>query len=446
MNFRTTLILIVLLVVVAGLAMYWRAQDVADNGGSGAVATSDQPAELGFATPGALSAVTIRSGQSTLSLERSGDAWRITAPLAAAADRFEVETFLSRVILPAVTPTDIVSGDFVPAATVSLDAGGGRVRSFELSQPAATGDVFVRADGRVWVAGFGPTSMDRMTDLRALAGQLRSHELVAAASNDIHRIVVERDGQTIELEHGELGWRIVRPAEAAAVEASADEAEVARLLIAATGLKATSFPAGNSELGPEATTVELHVHREDATTQAEAGSGPRVLTLKIGGYQDIRRQSVLVTVEGEGQERTLAAVPAASVEAFRVTALELRTKEVVSIPATVTKVTVGRSQDGAVVDFPVARMEANSALAELLTAMRPLRALRYLEALPQGAPAYRIAFVGDDRTVNLDLHSPGPWVGVYNGTAFELPASVGSLVEQLLAPPVPAAATPQESK
>ncbi len=333
MNFKTTLVLIVLL-AVAAIALFVTSRN-GESDPADATASGDGK-KLIDVTSDQVTRVTVTPFIGDIfTLEKSGADWRLTAPVSAPAETFEVDSLLRAVTearsqgaIEDADPTSSATGLASPSYRVELMADG-KTHTLNVGARSAVG-------GNVYVA-LGDEKDVHVT-AASLADQLekplsdyRRTQLVEVPSNDVKQLTVtDAAGKlTVRAEkHGE-DWHIVEP-----VKMPAEKSAIDDLIIAAAGLRAVEFVSENSadaskyQLDKPRLTVALSTDApatQPSTASATQGSPT---TIAFGRHDDIRKQNVYATVSGSP---SIAKVAATVLESFDVKPLELRDKRAVDI-------------------------------------------------------------------------------------------------------------------
>ena len=468
MNFKTTLILIVLL-AAAGLALFFTRDKgaattppIADDANPTSV---DAGAKLTDVDSKDVTRITV-TGDAAFTAEKVGTDWRITAPFTAPADTFEVDALVRDI-------TDAKShGQVDPSAATGLSSPKYHVT---LSTPAKTltlavgansavGDsLYVQLDGQS-KADIIPSSLSDKLAKGAVA--LRKANLVTASADDVKQMTITRaDGSKLSIAKIGAAWQIVAP-----VQAPADESAASDLVFALTGLRADSFMDAASLPKDAMGRPQLTVSYTNAVYVAPPATQPASLpvwkTVKFGSYDDVLKKNVFVAVDGL---TSIAKVTASSLDSFKKTELDLRDKKVVDLdPASITKLTLTtggsaatvleRRHDAAVIGpvmssttqatskpstAPASKWTANGSSADdtkvttLLDALHPLRADKYLASItPSTQPStrYVLNFTTKNSPVaqTITLTDPGhdqPLVGTYNGLTFETARTLATALQ-----------------
>ena len=263
-------------------------------------------------------AVRVEAKGSQVSLERSGDGWRITAPVEAPADRAAVDSLVDAAVglrrKERVAEADAGTARFgleKPRFRVTLVLADGKAVGLEAGEENPfDGSLFVRADRGPVVTVTGGVRFSLEKGLF----ELREKQLLAPEEKDLRRLEVKGPKGSFSLAHDGGEWRLEAP-----VSERADGAAVGRLLSALRGLRATRF---EDSPGPErAYGLDQPLWRVtlrgpgEALRTLELGAPPR----SGGGPQ----ADLWARLSGV---RALAAVPAREVKDLELDAWALRDK------------------------------------------------------------------------------------------------------------------------
>lgn len=347
MNFKTTIILIVLL-AAAGIGLWFT------RGSGTATPATVTPANPASANSGAKLTTLIASdvdkvivtGNTTMTLQKTGGNWRITAPYTADADSFEVDSFIKDITdahthgqINSTGPSASATGLAQPRYHVTL-ATPSKTLSMAVGATSPVGnDLYVQIKGD-HEAQVIPTDLSKQ--LAKGPDALRKTTLVSASADDIKQIVItRRDGSKLALAKTNANWKILSPKPAAADESSASD-----LVFALTGLRADSFAdrasLPKSAMANPQLTVAFSTSGPSAPAPATQPTSKTVFTaVKFGSYEDMLKKDVYVSVEGSN---AVAEVPTSSLDSFKKTELDLRNKDIVNIASkTVTRMMIAAS-------------------------------------------------------------------------------------------------------
>jgi uncharacterized protein DUF4340 len=246
MNARTRSLLPLAILLVAAAAAVAYAYYGIGRKDEAAAAKKEADAKLYAFDPLKVKAFTVEAKGDVTKLTRSGDGWRIEAPVHADAERATADALveavarLRRKASVADAPDAAALARYglaTPRAKVTLSVDGAKDETLALGDDDAfDGTVFVRTtSGAVeLVAGDVRYQIERGTF------DLREKRLLPLDEKDLARVEVSGPTGSYALAKEGDGWRLVAP-----VADGADPATVERVLGAIRGLRATAFaPAG----------------------------------------------------------------------------------------------------------------------------------------------------------------------------------------------------------
>lgn len=343
MNFKTTLVLLVLLVLAGAAVLFTR--------GGGEEPADSADAEAGrrlfeLDQSDVIEVAVIPSAGDRFVLEKSGGQWRLTEPVSAPAEPFEVDSLVSALVN--LRSRGSVGSDASSAATglddptyrIELTGAGGSKHTLAVGQKSAVGDILYVSAGDEQQAEVVDASL--YEQLEKSASDYRRKQLVAVPSHEVKQLTVARpDGKLVLEKHGEQ-WQIVEP-----VKMPAEQSEVDDVIFTATGLRAEEFvsedPSQAGGYGLMTPRLSVTLSTEPPTTQSvqpttQPATSPAGTTIRIGRYDDVRQKNVYATVSGAP---TIAKVPATVLERFNKKPLDLRDRKVLDInPQQVTRIRV----------------------------------------------------------------------------------------------------------
>jgi hypothetical protein len=283
--------------------------------------------------------LTVRAKGVTATLERQGDTWRLTSPVAAPAEKWVVDGITSQLqdakfkstVVEAPTDTDLEKYGLKPPvfmvsarAYVPDASGGGRddparqhtVTLYGGLENPFDGSVYMRREGdpRVYSAD-GSVRYALEKDLYAL----RAKEFLGLDEARVKSLTVTAKAGSYTLERdADKSWRLTKPR-----AQRADPERVKKLLQALRGQRALSFPADSAEarakLGLDRPAVEARF-----TLDTGEPVRVRLSQVKSGGA------SKVYALREQGAEATLAEVPEPALGVLDVGLGELREKTALS--------------------------------------------------------------------------------------------------------------------
>jgi Domain of unknown function (DUF4340) len=237
MNFRTTLILAVVLLGLGVFAFI----ATRDNGASSTTTSTDSSGpddskgrKLFDVKADALDKLVIRpSDGPAIELAKSAGQWKLSQPVNWPADSFEVDRVLGAVVdLHSRGSVDL---DPKNAASIGLDKPRYHI---EASGGGKTVKLDVRADDAKQAdLVAGGTLAERLSKGTAkLAESLRDKQLVTLSSVLVRQVEVDRRGGRLVMQKTGADWNVIQPA-----NVKADTSEASSLLDPIVGLRATEF-------------------------------------------------------------------------------------------------------------------------------------------------------------------------------------------------------------
>jgi hypothetical protein len=332
MNFKTTLILILLLALVGAYVAYDR---IAGRDKDTVETTADSKKLFDVKDKDDVTSVTIKSPESEIVLAKTGEGlnrWRMTKPVEAAAEAWQVDSLVRDLVAleskAAVDPAG--KGLDKPRFHIEIAAKGGKLLKFDVGDKNALGDLYVKVEGKKQADVVSADVYDRLSKP---AGELRDKQLVTAASTDIKQLTIDAEGQKLVLQKKGGNWELTEPR-----QLPVDEAVATDLLGAVTGLRASDWVAKDSpdvakaQFDKPLMTVAFTTAApatQPASTTGPA-SQPAWTTIVFGQYDDIRHQKVYARLS---DTHAVVKTMATSVETLTKKPIELRDKKIFDLPA-----------------------------------------------------------------------------------------------------------------
>ena len=363
MNFKTTVVLIVLLAVAVG-ALYFTREKKAEDGGR---VVEENRQKLFDIKAEDVNRVVVAAGDGRkMALEKAGGGkWRMTEPVQAAAEAFEADNLVralvdleSRGTVDSENASASATGLDKPRFVVDIATGDGKTRTLNVGDKPAVGDiVYVARKDKSGETLVVPA--DLLERLDKQPQDYREKKLVDVTTGDVRQITLEKpSGKVVISRIGTGDWKITEPK-----AMPAEKSEVDDILFALTGLRAAEFV---SEDGADAATYGLTKPRIRATisstqpatqsfvttapTTTAATSQPAPLVINFG-QSDLLKQNVMVSTS---RSPVIAKVAASVIEQIDKKPIELRDKRAVYIdPAQVSSITI--SSDLAATTRPTSR-------------------------------------------------------------------------------------------
>ncbi len=324
MNFKTTIILLVVLVAVG--IYFFATRDTADSRGDTQTAQATERPLLDVKLEDVMRVSLTPSQGQAIAFEKKDGQWQMTKPLAAAVEGYQVDS-LVRQITELTTRGQVEPGDATglasPRYTVELVTSDDRSITLAIGARSALGDhMYVRLGDRK-MADIVPAALDQV--LQQPADKYRRTRLVDASSSQIRQITVERDGKRLALQKDGSQWEIIEPR-----RMPADYSAASDLTYAISGLTAAEFVADPAKVshGLDEPVTTVWFSTEAPTTQP-SDTQPEGVTIRLGRYDDILRKHVFASVSTAPE--MVVKVAASVLDLFDKTPLQLRDKNVLRI-------------------------------------------------------------------------------------------------------------------
>lgn len=331
MNFKTTLILLALLAVVGAFVAYDR---FSGRDKETVETTADAKRLFDVKDKDAVNSVSIKSqddGEIVLTKVGESGKWRMTKPVDAAAEGWQVDSLVRDLIaLESKAVVDPAGKGFdKPKFHIEIAARGGKLLKFDVGDKTAMGDLYVKVEGKKEADVVSADVYDRLSKP---AGELRDKQLVTASGADIKQLTIDSDGQKLVLQKKGTAWELVEPQ-----RLPVDEVVAADLIGAVTGLRASDWVAKDSpdvakaQFDKPMLTVAFTTAAPATQPAATApASQPAWTTITFGQYEDIRHQKVYARLSDTNAVVKTMATP---IDTLTKKPIELRDKKVADIPA-----------------------------------------------------------------------------------------------------------------
>jgi Domain of unknown function (DUF4340) len=289
MRWQTSAVLALLLVLVGGFYYVYEIRWAPDR-----ERAETRKGRVFSAEAADVTALELKRPDETVTLKRDGDAWRLTAPLAARGNRGTVDETLTTILTAKIDreidakPASLADfGLEKPAAQVSLTLKDGKQVGIDLGGKSPTGVwVYAREQGKPAVFVLGDSVLREAT--RPVV-DFRDRTILAFDRRDVTGVDIVTDADTIAVEPAADKWRITRP-----VALPADTAEMNDLLDKLSTAKVKEFvaeaPRGSQPYGLERP-VRVSVH-----TGKDKDRASRTLLI---GRTDPEKKGVYAMREGE---------------------------------------------------------------------------------------------------------------------------------------------------
>jgi hypothetical protein len=328
MNFKTTIILLVILAVVGAFFAYDRFAGHDKETVETASATNKL---FDVKDKDDVNSVTIKSQDgSEIVLAKVDNKWRMTKPVEAAAESWQVDSLVRDLVgLESKATVDPAGkGLDKPKFHIEISAKGGKLLKFDVGDKNALGDLYVRVEGK---KDADVVSADVYDRLSKPASELRDKQLVTVPSTDVKQLTIDTEGQKLVLQKHGTNWELVEPK-----KLPVDETVATDLVGAVTGLRASDWIAKDSpdiakaQFDKPLMTVSFTTAAPATQPSATAPtSQPKWETIVFGQYDDIRHQKVYARLADTGAVVKTMATP---IDTLTKKPIELRDKKVLDIP------------------------------------------------------------------------------------------------------------------
>src|SRR5947209_5268478 len=222
MNFKTTVVLIIVLAAVGVYLFFTR------DAGSDKTKKQEEHKLLAIDQSGDVSKVTIApsSGKATI-LQKTGKDWRLIEPLNAPADTTEVTTLLDSLVnlkstaqLDSREAASAKTGLDKPQFTITINTGDKATKFLVGDRMAVGNTAYAKVEGKDSIEVI---SADLFDKLDRPAKAYRESKLVSAPSFDISQLTLARKNETIKLDKTGADWQITEPIKAPADSGAATD-------------------------------------------------------------------------------------------------------------------------------------------------------------------------------------------------------------------------------
>ncbi|MGD0388845.1 MAG: DUF4340 domain-containing protein [Tepidisphaeraceae bacterium] len=336
MNFKTTIILLIALIVV-GVVFYLDQNRPNPPGVDTEQSSSPQGPKLFNVESGQVKGVTISDSDGNRTVvRRDGAAWKMTEPVNSAAVDWQTQDLIRTICdlrsqgRPDAAPAD--SGLDHPRYTVDLSITDGKSLRLAIGNNAGIGDVmYARVDD-------GDVNLIDSTlakNLKSAADDLRDKHLLETTPADFKQVRITTSAQNLEMVKVGDKWKITQPA-----EMPGDSDSISSLISTITGTEATEFVKSDSDELAFARfdhpTMQVWLSTAAPSTQptTQPTSG---LTLTIGSPDSLSKDHYFV----QTSDGLVAKIAKSSLDSLEKTPLDLLDRDVVTVvPADVSKISL----------------------------------------------------------------------------------------------------------
>ncbi|MGD0769264.1 MAG: DUF4340 domain-containing protein [Tepidisphaeraceae bacterium] len=336
MNFKTTIVLLIALIVV-GVVFFYQQSRPTPQAVEPEQPSSAQGPKLFNVESGQVNGVTIidSDGNRTV-IQRDGAAWRMTEPVISAAVDWQTQDLIRTICdlrsqgRPDSAPAD--SGLDHPRYIVDLSITDGKSVRLAIGNNAGIGDVmYARAnDGDVNLID---SSLAK--NLKTAADDLRDKHLLPTTPAEYKQVRIITPTQNLEMVKDGDKWKILQPA-----EMPGDSESISSLISTITGTEATEFvKSGSDELAFarfDHPTMKVWLSTAAPSTQPTT-QAPTGLTLTIGSPDSLAKDHYFA----ETSDGLVAKIAKSSLDSLQKTPLDLLDRDVFTVvPADVSKISL----------------------------------------------------------------------------------------------------------
>jgi Domain of unknown function (DUF4340) len=360
MNFRTTFILLILLLGVGAYVMF------TSKGSSPGTLQTTNATRVVDVTSADVTKLTITpAGGTAMVLERSTQAgaapqigpavsdWKITTPMAVYADQMKVSDLLDAITSATSTAQVTIGGNAAdygldsPQYTVELDAGLKTV-TLEIGRNEQAGnELYVRLSGSDTAQVIAADLLDKLND--ATVEKLRLARLVNADSTAVNWINIARQSDPLSLVKVGGSWQMALPTNPATTQ-PVEQSSADDLLTSISNAQAVQFADADADasrlIGTPLATVTLS--SQSPSTQPTAATE----TIEFGLPDSLLAKNVWVRVTPPG---VLATISKDTADSILKAPLDLRNRDVVRFdPANVASIRIAKATPPTTRPIPVA--------------------------------------------------------------------------------------------
>jgi hypothetical protein len=332
MNFKTTIVLIILLFIVAG-TLWWtgRSPSTPPPTQTPSIDQGTRLLDVQTNNVNALS-ITDAAGQQ-ITLHKYGDAWRLTAPVAAAAVDWSSKDLVRSVAelrsagRPAEAPD---SGLALPRYRLTLSTEDGKTINIAIGNRAGPDLMYAQVDGGD--VNLIDSSLEKT--LKTAATELRDKHLLDVKDFQVKQFRISYATTRVSAEQTNGKWKITEP-----TQMPGDDSAISALLSAITGAEATQFlkpdsdelafarfnqPTYTAWLSTTAPTTQPATTQAATTAPSNPAGG---VTLLVGASDSLANDHYFVQLP-DGQAAKIAKD---TLDGMEKTGLDLRDKNVLNI-------------------------------------------------------------------------------------------------------------------
>jgi hypothetical protein len=340
MNFRTTLILLILLLGTVAYVMF--------TGGNSSTTTdtkSNPQRLLTINTPDVSKVVlSPKEGKpivleratlttATPTIETAKSDWKITSPITAYADGLKVNDLIDSVVSATSTSEAALAGGSTaefglddPQYTIEIQAGAKSAKVIVGRQVKAGNELYVRIEGKDVAEVVGADLLDK---LDTTADKLRLGKLITADSGTANWISIARPSDPLTLEKAGGNWEMstTRPTDGKPTTLPVEQSVVSDVVNALSGATAVAFGGADADANIYIGTPKASITISDKKPSTQPSQSE---TIEFGQPDSLIGKNVWVRVTPPG---LLATIPKDSMDTILKSSLDLRDHNVVQIPS-----------------------------------------------------------------------------------------------------------------
>jgi hypothetical protein len=343
MNFKTTIILLVLLL---GAGTYVVIDRLASRNRDSVEVVQNPHRLFDVKDKDDVTSLTIKPADGgEIRLEKQADnKWRMTKPVEAPAESWQVDSLVRELVeleSRREVDQDKEMGLDTPRFRIEIAAKGGKNLRLAVGDKSPLNDtVFVRVENKPKADVVAASVYEQLSKPY---NELRDKQLVTTPSMQINQLAVQYGNQKLNLQKKGAQWQLIEP-----VQMPADESVMTDLLGAVTGLRAAEWVAKDSaevgraqldkpQLVVSFTTTPPATQPTTAPATAPA-SQPVWTTVTFGQYEDARAERVYARLS---DSPAVVKVAATSLDTLRKKPIDIRDKKLLDIiPEQVSKLSI----------------------------------------------------------------------------------------------------------
>jgi hypothetical protein len=284
MQFRNTLIVLILLALVGGYIYFFQAGK-----------PEEETVKLFNIKADDITRLVLKYPSEEIELERTGDKWKIVKPLQVDADSAAISTLTHEVADARIKstvdehPTDLATfGLAKPAVTVTASTKDKTLPGVEVGRTTPIGySVYIKTTDKPAVmltaGGFGPGTKRTVSDLR-------DHTLMSFKVDEVSKLTLKQDDSApVELEKDQGKWKIAKPG-----KYDADSERVRVLLSSLSNSRIDEFTNDNPDK-----VAKYGLEKPQVTVSVFTGPAQSRQSLEFGGKEPGQGKDAYYVRRGE---------------------------------------------------------------------------------------------------------------------------------------------------